>query len=239
MIDNRTSVDPDDAPVVNGKSEQSSTAEPSDSDQVSPVVKKPNIFKRFFAFLFNPDTSLGRFSKSFLRFLVAILVLFAAGVLVTFFVLYSPTKAQLTATTATLKDTTAQLNTTVATLEKSDAALADMTTAYDQLSEDYAYTSVQNQLLRVNALVVNAQLLINEKSLVTAKKDLAEARTLLDTVLPEMKKLNAEDADRLDARLDLVISEFGNDVKAAESDLAVLVDWLKQYDQLLQTAIDK
>ena len=93
-----------------------------------------------------------------------------------------------------------------------------MTTAYDQLTEDYAYTSVQNEELLVNALVVNAQLLIKDKSLATAKKDLAEARTLLDMALPEMKKLNAEDADRLDARLDLVISEFGNDVKAAESD---------------------
>jgi hypothetical protein len=165
--------------------------------------------------------------------------LFAAGVLVTFFVLYTPTKAQLIATTSTLKDTTSQLNTTVATLEKSDAALKDMTTAYDQLTEDYAYTSVQNALLRVNVLVVDAQILIKDKSMATAKKDLADARTLLDTVLPEMKKLNPDDTDRLDARLDLVISEFGNDVKAAESDLAVLVDWLKQYDELLQTAIDK
>ncbi len=242
MNEQRTSADSDDErkePVVNGDAGVQSVAEQSDNKSKSTKVKKPNIFKRFFAFLFDPDTSLGRFSKSFLRLMVAILVVFAAGVLVSYFVLYQPAKIQLSATTATLRNTTAQLNSTLETLDEVDTALADMTTAYDQLTEDYAYTTVQNDLLRVNALVVDAQLLIKGKSLAAAKKNLAEARDQLDKALPVMTKLNAEDADRLDARLDLVISEFGNDVKAAESDLAVMVDWLKQYDLQLQKAIDQ
>jgi hypothetical protein len=201
--------------------------------------KKPGILKRFFSFLFNKDTSFGRFNKSFLRLLVAVLVLFAAGLLVTYFALYLPAKKQLAETSAVLETTTAQLTDTTNTLDEVDAALSDMTTAYDQLTADYAYATAQNQLLRMYSKVVDAQMLIKDKNYSEAKKVLAEARVVLDAALPEMQKVNADDADRMDARLDLVISEFGNDVKAAESDLGVMVTWIGEFDVLLQTEIDK
>jgi hypothetical protein len=232
-----TSAEADDAEEKNV--EEMPSAETTASEPSSPVEKIPNILKRFLGYLFNTETRLGQFNKSFLRLLVLILIFFAGGVLAAYFVLYQPAKTQLTATTTTLRDTTAQLNDTVATLDEVDAALADMTTAYDELVQDYAYTTVQNELLRVYALVVDAQLLIKDKNLVPAKKNLAEARDLLDAALPEMKKFDAANADRLDARLDLVISEFGNDVKAAESDLMVMVDWLVQFDDDLQKAIER
>ena len=235
MSENMNPVDQDD--VVNEPVESAAAVqEPAEQPEVE---KKPGWFKRFMAYLFNTDTRLGRFNKSFLRLLVAMVVLFAAGVLVTYFMLYLPARIQLTDTTAILKTNTTQLQSVQKSLDESDAALSDMTTAYDQLTMQYAYTTTQNQLLRVYGKVVDAQMQIKDKDYTGAKKTLTEARTILDAALPEMKKANAEDADRLDSRLNLVISEFGNDVKAAESDLTVMVDWIGQFDQTLQQAIDK
>ena len=56
--------------------------------------------------------------------------------------------------------------------------------------------------------------------------------------LPELTKVNKTDAERLNSRLDLVISEFGNDVKAAESDLEVMVAWILEFDTFLQDLMD-
>ncbi|MBI9049345.1 MAG: hypothetical protein JEZ00_07995 [Anaerolineaceae bacterium] len=210
-----------------------------EEEQSQPVDKRPGWLKRFMAFLFNEDTRLGRFNKSFLRLLVIIIALFATGVLVAYFVLYQPVKNQLVSTTETLRSTTVQLNDTVSTLEEVDAALTDMTTAYDDLVEDYAYATAQNELLRIYGMVVDAQMYIQSKNYIEAKKKLASARNVLDVALPELRKANKADAERLDTRLDLVISEFGNDVKAAESDLDVMVDWVLEFDKLLQGLIDK
>ena len=203
-------------------------------EEVPSKPKKPGWFKRFMAWLFNDDSRLGRFNKSFLRFLVVVVLLFAAGVLVTYLVLYQPTKSQLVVSTKTLRDTTTQLDETIGTLDEVEAALDDITTAYDDLTEDYAYTTAQNQLLRMYSKVINAQMFIQDKNYTNAKKQLADARDILDDVLPELTKVNETDAERLDSRLDLVISEFGNDVKAAESDLEVMVDWIVEFDTNLQ-----
>jgi cell division protein FtsL len=203
-------------------------------EEIPSEPKKPGWVKRFMAWLFNEDSRFGRFNKSFLRLLVVIVLIFAAGVLVTYLVLYRPVKNQLINTTTTLRDTTTQLSDNIATLDEVEAALDDITMAYDNLTEDYAYTTAQNQLLRMYTKVVNAQMLIQNKKYADAKKELAEARTILDNVLPELAKVNDSDAERLDSRLDLVISEFGNDVKAAESDLDVMVDWILEFDTNLQ-----
>ena len=117
-----------------------------------------------------------------LRLITIVVVLFAAGVLVAYFVLYRPAKSQLTDSTATLKDVTVQLNENIATLDEVEAALDDMTTAYDDLAEDYAYTTAQNQLLRMYAKVVNSQMFIQTKIYNDAKKELAAAREILDDV---------------------------------------------------------
>ena len=212
--------------------------QPQTDEEAPSGPKKPGWMKRFMAWLFNDESRFGRFNKSLLRLITVIVVLFAAGVLAAYFILYRPAKSQLTDTTAVLKDTTTQLNENIATLDEVEAALDDMTTAYDDLTEDYAYTTAQNQLLRMYAKVVDAQMLIQTKNYTEAKKQLADAREILDDVLPELTKVNETDAERLDSRLDLVISEFGNDVKAAESDLEVMVTWILEMDTFLQGLMD-
>lgn len=207
-------------------------------EEIPSEPKKPIWVKRFMNWLFNDESRFGRFNKSLLRLITIVVVLFAAGVLVAYFVLYRPTKSQLTNTTAVLRDTTTQLNENVGTLDEVEAALDDMTIAYDDLTEDYAYTTAQNQLLRMYAKVVNAQMLIQSKSYTEARKELADAREILDVIMPELTKVNETDAERLDSRLDLVISEFGNDVKAAESDLEVMVVWIVEFDTYLQGMMD-
>ena len=208
--------------------------QPQAAEEIPSAPKKPGWMKRFMAWLFNDESRFGRFNKSLLRLITIIVILFAAGVLVTYFVLYQPVKNQLVDSTTTLKDVTVQLNENIATLDEVEAALDDMTTAYDDLADDYAYTTAQNQLLRMYTKVVDAQMLIQTKSYTEAKKELADAREILDDVLPELTKVNKTDAERLDSRLDLVISEFGNDVKAAESDLEVMVTWILEFDTFLQ-----
>jgi hypothetical protein len=207
-------------------------------EEIPSEPKKPSWVKRFMNWLFNDESRFGRFNKSLLRLITIVVVLFAAGVLVAYFVLYRPAKSQLTDTTAVLRDTTGQLNENVAILDEVEAALDDMTIAYDDLTEDYAYTTAQNQLLRMYAKTVNAQMFIQNKSYPEARKELADAREILDNIMPELSKVNETDAERLDSRLDLVISEFGNDVKAAESDLEVMVIWILEFDTYLQGLMD-
>ncbi len=195
-------------------------------------AKKPWLYRSMYATL-SPETRLGRIMRPVLRWTAAIAGLFALGMLATYLLLYAPTAQQLTAARADLLSAQQQVAKTSSTLAAAQTNLADLQTRYDQSQAALKKAGMRVGLLQVANQVAAARLALDNRDGVTAQKALADARTILNQVLPDVKGIDANAATQLDSRLTLVVSEL-NDPATAQADLAILATKLSTLDSALK-----
>jgi hypothetical protein len=191
-------------------------------------AKKPWLYRALYATL-SPQTRLGRFMRPFLRWTAAIVGLFALGMLATYLLLYTPATQQLAATRTDLQSAQQQAAKTSATLAAAQTNLADLQTRYDQSQAALKKAGIRVSLLQVANQVAAARLALDSRDGATAQKALADARTFLNQVLPDVKSADANAATQLDSRLTLAVSEL-NDPTTAQADLAILATKLSALD---------
>jgi hypothetical protein len=194
--------------------------------------QKPWLSRALYATL-SPETRLGRFMRPFLRWTAAIAGLFALGMLATYLLLYTPATQQLAAARAELQSAQQQAANTSSILATAQANLADLQIRYDQSQATLKKAVMRVGLLQVANQVAAARLALDNRDGAAAQKALADARTILNQVLPEVKGIDANAATQLDSRLTLVVSEL-NDPATAQADLVILATKLSTLDSALK-----
>jgi septal ring factor EnvC (AmiA/AmiB activator) len=226
---NQTGENP--APAVDTPEKETPAAVTPAAEPEKPA-KKPWLSRALYA-TFSPETRLGRFMRPFLRWTAAIAGLFALGMLATYLLLYAPATQQLAAVQADLQSVQQQAAKTSSSLAAAQTSLADLQTRYDQSQAALKKAEMRVSLLQVANQVAAARLALDNRDGAAAQKALADARTILNQVLPDVKSIDANAATQLDSRLTLVVSEL-NDPTTAQADLVILATKLSTLDSALK-----
>ena len=195
-------------------------------------AKKSWLYRLLYATL-SPQTRLGRFMRPVLRWIATIAGLFALGMLATYLLLYTPAAQQLAATRADLQSAQQQAGKTSSTLAAAQNNLAGLQTRFDQSQAALKKAGTRVSLLLVANQIATARLALDNRDGAAAQKALADARTVLNQVLPDVTGIDANAATQLDSRLTLVVSEL-NDPATAQADLAILATKLGALDSVLK-----
>jgi hypothetical protein len=190
--------------------------------------RKPWLYRVLYALL-SPETRLGRFMRPVMRWTAAIVGLFALGMLAAYLLLYTPASQQLAAARAELQSAQQQAGKTNSTLAAAQKNLADLQTQFDQSQAALKKAGMRVSLLQVANQIATARLALDNRDGAAAQKALADARTILNQVLPDVRSTDASAATQLDSRLTLVVSEL-NDPATAQADLAILANKLSTLD---------
>jgi hypothetical protein len=193
--------------------------------------RRPGWLKRFLAFWFNPDSKLGRFNRSMLRWTAFISGFFALGMLSTYLLLYRPTLEQQQALNASLErsqkalmDAQVDLLETrqkVSRLEESEK------TARSELERSQNRLLLLQWLNQTNA----ARAAVARRDGTAALDALRESRSLMEKLYPVIKNQNASQADALKALLDLAQADLARDTRLVQEDLDRLLKELTLLDQ--------
>ena len=243
MTDNPTPEEEKPADITNQIDEKPAeeTPQPETNAAVPPPVpaaepqkpaKKPWLSRALYTTL-SPQTRLGRFMRPVLRWTAAIAGLFALGMLATYLLLYTPAAQQLAAAHADLQSAQQQAGITNSSLAAAQKNLADLQTRYDQSQAALKKAGIRVSLLQVANQVAAARLALDNRDGAAAQKALADARTVLNQVLPDVTGADANAATQLDSRLTLAVSEL-NDPATAQADLAILATKLSTLDSIFK-----
>ena len=214
------------------KTEQQPTAE---TPAVPPAVEKPKqgAVSKVLNFLFSPQTRFGRFMRTLVRWLAAIVGLFALGLLVTYLLVYRPTQQQLDTTQGELKAVQQQLLDVQATLTSTQKGLQDAQSQYQQSQAALKKASLQIHLLWVLNYVNSARLALLNKDGGAAQNALNSAKSEMDAVMADLQTFDPAAANLISTRLSLVISEL-NDPPTAQADLDILYNKLVDVNNALK-----
>lgn len=179
-----------------------------------------------------PESRLQRFARLSIRWLAGLLIVFALGVLATVFVLLQPARQDLSQTRTELE----QANQRITELETEVDRLSTFERSNQKLSEDLDKANLHITILRALSDV-------NAARLALAMDDPASARVHLtntDQTLQELEGLVEANSQELvlsmQDRLELALSEIGDDGFAAQSDLGVLATNLVQLENTYFTS---
>lgn len=193
------------------------------AEPIVPQPKKEGGFKRFLRFLFGPDTKMGRFMRPFLRGLAGIVIAFAAGLLIAYFAIYIPLRAQYD----TVVNTVQQMNTTLQEDQITITSLQGEITALEatmagqqaeiELSNYRVYfLIVKNDVMRARLALADEK---NGPGGPTTKAALDDLEKHLADLLPYVQSDDPVLADLLTGRLDVVQNELVRDSKQAKLEL--------------------
>jgi hypothetical protein len=176
-----------------------------------PVKKRPSFFRRA------------------LRWLLFLLILFAAGYLLAVITTYKPMRDQYNAALKELEQANVQVNSLEGNLEN----LSPLERENQALQEKIQLAEMHTALLSARADVLAAQLALKDKDQARARVALTKTgKTLetLETLLPsDQQKVIAD----LQQRLKLSLEEMGENDYAAQSDLDVLANSLLELENAL------
>lgn len=200
-----------------------------------PAGEKPkqSAVSKVLNFLFSPQTRRGRFMRSLLRWVAAIVGLFALGLLVTYLLVYRPVQQQLDATQVELKGVQQQLLDVQATLTSTQKGLQDVQGQYQQSQAALKKANLRVRLLWVLNYVNSARLALNKKDGGAAQNALNSAKSEIDGALADLQAFDPAAANLVSTRLGLVISEL-NDPATAQADLDILYNKLVDVDNALK-----
>lgn len=181
-----------------------------------------------------PLTRRERFRRSWLRWLLAALVVFSLGALAVVWLLYQPASARIA-------QTNQQLAGLQSDLAEADSRIADLE---DRVQELRAFEA-ENQTLRdeLHATQMHITLLSALEDVLTARLALAaddpgsghSALGQTDQKLEQLKNMVATDqvgvVEDMQSRLSLAINEMERDTFASQSDLDILANNLKLLEE--------
>ena len=219
------------------ESQQQQNDQPSgvETPAAPSIVEKPkqSAVSKVLNFLFSPQTRFGRFMRTLLRWVAAIVGLFALGLLVTYLLVYRPVQQQLDMTQVELKGVQQQLLDVQATLTSTQKGLQDVQGQYQQSQAALKKANLRVRLLWVLNYVNSARLALNNKDGGAAQNALNSAKSELDGALADLQTFDPAAANLVSTRLGLVISEL-NDPVTAQADLNILYNKLVDVDNALK-----
>lgn len=172
-----------------------------------------------------------------LRWTIAILIVFGLGFIVAVFLLYLPTRQNLTATQSELRAARQEVENVqtgadqeITQLQNRIAELEALETRNQELLEETQDTRLHVVLLGVLSDVYRAQLALEQEDPTRANLALAKTGEKLDQMSELLPAGQAEVVSDMQERLDLALAEISDDVFAAQSDLLVLVNMLQELE---------
>lgn len=168
-----------------------------------------------------------------LRLAVAAIILFAAGVVTAYFVLYRPSQAQNTQTLADLSQSRQQLSSAQQNLTTAQNQVKTLQAQTDQALAESAQAVIRSNLQTTLTDVANARLALTNKDGTAAREAMLAAQTDLGKLLPAVQAKDRPIADAISARLTLALNELSRDPKTALADLDVLTHNLQDLNKLL------
>jgi hypothetical protein len=203
---------------------------PAAEEAPAPAKRKPGLLARLFGWWFNPETRLGRFNRAGLRWTVGILAVFAAGLLVAYFVLYRPAQSRALQAQAELVQTRQQLAGVQEQLTAAQGALSTAQGDLQNLRGQVAALEAHVSLLRALNDVNNARLNIADKSITAARLSLTAAGEDVKGLEDFLQSKDPATASALQSRLSLAINELNSSPDVASSDLKILADQLTKLE---------
>jgi len=225
---------PEEAKPAEESQEQKKEQPPAvETPAIPPAVKKQGAVSKVLNFLFSPQTGFGRFMRTLVRWVAAIVGLFALGLLVTYLLVYRPTQQQLDATQIELKGVQQQLLDVQATLTSTQKGLQDVQGQYQQSQAALKKASLRAHMLWVLNDVNSARLALFNKDGGAAQNALNSAKSEMDAAKVDLQAFDPAAANLISTRLGLVISEL-NDPATAQADLDILYAKLVEVDNALK-----
>lgn len=179
-----------------------------------------------------PESRLQRFARLSVRWLAGLLIVFALGVLATVFVLLQPARQDLSQTRAELE----QANQRITELEAEVERLSTFERSNQKLSEDLDTANLHITILRALSDVNAARLALAMDDSASAQVHLTKTNQTLQE-LEGLVDANSRDlVVSMQDRLELALSEIGEDNFAAQSDLGVLSTNLVQIENTYFTS---
>ncbi len=180
--------------------------------------------------LFSRETRFGRFLRFFARGLVVIVGLLGLGVLATYLLVYRPAAQQLTALQVQATQTAGDLNQARQSLTQTQQDLKNNQAQLTKLQNQLDVELARNQILRVNAAVVEARAAVTTKDKAAAAKALSNADTLFQKAQPTINKYDPAEVSVLQALFVLAKNDLDRNLTQAGQDLDRIQAELKRVD---------
>lgn len=172
------------------------------------------------------ESRLGRFLRKVLRWITGLFVVFAGGVLTTYFVLYRPQVEQLNATQAELGKAQQQAKTFESEIERLKPIEANSETLLENMKKTELHVQLLSALSDVNA----ARLALVNNDAPSARVGLTDTLSTLKNLEQLVEQDHRDLVIAMQNRLTLAMDEMKADPFASQSDLAVLAANLVQLE---------
>ncbi len=189
------------------------------------------------------STPRGR-ARTFLRravtWLLGLFIVFAGGYLLAFFTLYQPLNQRFQKQGNDLTAANQQVESLQADIERLNNQIADLqarlqtrTEERDALQGQVDASSLHFYTLRALVDVQGARLALASEDAETAQVYLAKVPAYLEAMQPLAAPDVQETLLSMQQRLTLALDELKQDPPTAVTDLAILADWLRQFESTL------
>jgi len=165
--------------------------------------------------------------------LVAVAVVFLAGLLTDHFTRYQPLKQSLTQTQTDLAQAEQALSDAQAGLAASNQKAATLQSDSQALQSELDTAKAQLQLLRVLVDIKNARLALYQQDVTAAKAALASTPQRLEDLLPSITRYDANLAESMPQRLNLIIYGLDRNVETAAVDLELFTKDLQEIEVVM------
>jgi hypothetical protein len=205
------------APLAQPEPAKTGSSAPKGTEIPDKAATEPR--HSIFYLLFSPQTRVGRVMRPTLRWLGAIVGLFALGALSAYLLIYKPTLSDLESAQSQLQS----MQTSLAANQKELQTLRDSQSSLQktitQGQADLKIRAAENDLLTTLSAVQQARVSLAVKDGAAAKTAIELAQASLARALPQLTSLAANRADVLKTRLDLAAKELAADPTGAQTDL--------------------
>ena len=172
------------------------------------------------AWIFNKDTRLGRLNRNMVRAAGWVSAFFALGFLTVYLMMYLPL-------TQDYDRLSQDYNASQQQLKTAQAGSRSTQDASQKVQADLDRTKISNDILDMNNQVLQIELALSQHDQEGALYYLKKLQTSSIAFLPEASKVDADLANIVNARVNVVALEISTDPKGAQTDLEVIVKYLQ------------
>jgi cell division protein FtsL len=165
--------------------------------------------------------------------LVAVAVVFLAGFLTDHFVRYSPVKAELSQAKQSITDLQSQVDDLSAQLAAGNDRISALEQDKESLQADLDSANMHTELLGTLVQLKTAHIELQNDNLSGAKVVLSDTAVRLETLKPLVETVDANLAESMQTRLNLILDSMDTDSATAQADLGLLAKNLQSVETLL------
>lgn len=165
--------------------------------------------------------------------LAAVVVVFLAGFLTDHFARYSPMKAELSQTKQSMAGLQSQVDDLSAQLAAANDRISALEQDKENLQADLDSANLHTELLRTLVELKTATIELQNDNLSGAKVALSGTDARLETLKPLVTTVDANLADSMQKRLNLILDSMDTNSPTALADLGLLAKNLQSVETLL------